>query len=643
MRALLAVLLLSIPSLSFAAEPPPLEAYGRLPMMDMLELSPDGTRAASRVSMDGRDLVMVIDMASMDFVTGMDAAEVNPRWLRWISEDQLVLVVSDTVKTRAVRNAFEYSQAYSFDLNTRDIRVLLRRAPELYPYQGGLGRIIGRDPANNTVYMPAFTGPRGSQPTGGIYAVRLDKGRDKLIAKGNQHTTDWFLDADNKPLVREDFNDKQNIHRIWTVSERGRNETLLYEREGALPAYGVVGLTPARDALVLLSNSSSAGGVVYYLMSLDDGSIEGPVLAREGADIRYVITDANRVVYGVEYAGFKPSYQFFDAELNERVAALQRGLPDVASELVSWSDDFTRLVFAIEGGWTSGAYVMFEKGVAQPVVIGRFREDISREHVAPIEIIEYDARDAWPIPALVTARADVRETGNAPLIVMPHGGPESHDRYGFDWMAQYFAARGYVVLQPQFRGSTGFGYAHNVAGEGEWGGRMQSDLDDGVLHLIDEGLVDGERVCMVGASYGGYAALAAGAFSPDMYKCIAAIAPVSDLRRQINRARSTRGKNSWVIDYWERQFGAEASEKEILKTISPVFNAEAFTAPVLLIHGEKDTVVHIEQSKVMDKALRKAKKDVEFVKLKGEDHWLTQEETRIETLRHLAAFIDEHL
>ena len=128
-----------------------------------------------------------------------------------------------------------------------------------------------------------------------------------------------------------------------------------------------------------------------------------------------------------------------------------------------------------------------------------------------------------------------------------------------------------------------------------------------------------------------------------MYKCIAAIAPVSDLRRQINRARSTRGKNSWVIDYWERQFGAEASEKEILKTISPVFNAEAFTAPVLLIHGEKDTVVHIEQSKVMDKALRKAKKDVEFIKLKGEDHWLTQEETRIETLRALAAFIDEHL
>ncbi len=644
MRSKLAALLLTLSSLSLASELPPLEAYARLPMMDMLELSPDGTRAASRVSYDGRDLVMVLDMESTEFITGMNAADVNPRWLRWISEDQLVLVVSDTVRTRAVRSRFNYSQAYSFDVATKDIRVLLKKAPDLYPYQGGLGRIIGREPSINTVYMPAYTGGGGrKKPIGGIYAVRLDKGRDKLIAKGNEHTVDWFLDADNKPFLREDFDDKANIHRIWRVNEKGKNESLIYEEETELLSYGVVGLTPERDALVLLSNSRSAGGVVYYLMSIEDGSISGPILTREGADILYVITDVSRVVYGVEYAGFKPTYRFFDAELDARVASLQRGMSEVASRLVSWNDDFSRLVFEIEGGWSSGAYVMFEKGVAQPTVIGRFRESITGEHVAPIDIIEYPARDGLPIPALVTARADVREAGSAPLIVMPHGGPESHDVYGFDWMAQYFASRGYVVLQPQFRGSTGFGYAHNVAGEGEWGGKMQSDLDDGVLNLVAQGLVDAERVCMVGASYGGYAALAAGAFSPDMYKCVAAFAPVTDLRRQLRRSKTSRGRDSWVIDYWERQFGAEASEKDILQALSPVSHAEAFNAPVLLIHGEQDTVVHIEQSKVMDKALRKAGKDVEFVKLKGEDHWLTQEETRIETLKLLAAFIDEHL
>ena len=204
MRSILAVLILSLSSLPLASELPPLESYGRLPTMDMLELSPGGTRAASRVTAGGRDLVMVIDMESIEFISGMDAAEVNPRWLRWISEEKLVLVAGETVRPRAVRSAFDYSYAYSYDVGSRDIRSLLRRAPELYPYQGGLGRIVGRDPSSNTVFMPAYIGAAGSAPVGGVYAVQLDKSRDKIVAKGNRHTIDWFLDADNKPLVRED-------------------------------------------------------------------------------------------------------------------------------------------------------------------------------------------------------------------------------------------------------------------------------------------------------------------------------------------------------------------------------------------------------------------------------------------------------
>ena len=263
--------------------------------------------------------------------------------------------------------------------------------------------------------------------------------------------------------------------------------------------------------------------------------------------------------------------------------------------------------------------------------------------MVPVHVTAYRAADGLTIPALVTVRDEVLEKGNAPLLVIPHGGPASHDVYGFDWLAQYFASRGYVVMQPQFRGSDGFGHDHLVAGRGEWGGKMQSDLDDGVKSLVDQGIADPDRVCMLGASYGGYAALAAGAFSPDIYRCIVSIAGVSDLNLHMRHKQAERGGDDWALDYWEDLYGAEASEKDELSAISPVDHADAFQAPVLLIHGERDTVVRIDQSKVMRKALRKAGKEVTFVKLEGEDHWLTQETTRIEMLQAAAAFIEAHL
>lgn len=639
-----ALLILAFCLTAHAQDFPPLEAYGQLPLFDLYELSPSGNRGASRVTVNGKDSVMVFDINTSEFISGANSDEVNPRWLRFVDEDQLVLVAGRTMRSFAVRNAFDYSQAYALDLSTNKIRILLRGAKDLYPYQSGLGRIVGRNQAEQSIYMPAFVEPRrGSDPVGGIYTVSLDKKRPKLLVRGNRHTIDWFLNADGTPVVREDFDDEENVHRIWTIDEKGGDKELVYEHESDLPEVATVGITAARDALILLTHSETTGAMSYYLLSLVDGSISGLILASEGRDIHSVVTDINRVVHGVEFAGFEPAYAFFDEKLDERVKAIQQRLPGIASRLVSWSDDFRRLVFEVSGGWTAGAYLMFEEGDSKPTLLAETRPAFERSHVVPVQITSYEARDGLEIPALVTVRDDIRAQGNAPLIIMPHGGPESHDVYGFDWLAQYFASRGYVVLQPQFRGSDGFGYELLIAGEGEWGGKMQSDLDDGVQHLIAKGIANPERVCMAGASYGGYAALAAAAFSPDMYKCIVAIAPVSDLRKKLRRAKSERGRDDWVIDYWENLYGADASDKDILRSISPANHANAFQAPVLLIHGEKDTVVHITQSTTMNKALKRAKKDVTFIRLKGEDHWLSQEKTRIETLKAAAEFIERHL
>jgi len=259
--------------------------------------------------------------------------------------------------------------------------------------------------------------------------------------------------------------------------------------------------------------------------------------------------------------------------------------------------------------------------------------------------VTYKARDGLEINAVLTAPPDYdsETSGKLPAIVMPHGGPASYDRFDFNWRAQYFANRGYLIIQPNFRGSTGFGEEFEDAGRGEWGGKMQDDITDGVNALADAGIIDRDRVCIAGASYGGYAALAGAAFTPDLYKCVVAIAPVSDLNLMLSDRRRRSGSDHWVISYWEDVMAEGDARKEKLNAISPVHFAERIKAPVLLLHGNDDTVVPYNQSTVMERALRQAGKQVDLVKLEGEDHWLSVADTRLQTLREMDRFIAEHL
>jgi dipeptidyl aminopeptidase/acylaminoacyl peptidase len=229
-----------------------------------------------------------------------------------------------------------------------------------------------------------------------------------------------------------------------------------------------------------------------------------------------------------------------------------------------------------------------------------------------------------------------------PLVVMPHGGPEDRDETGFDWLAQFLASRGYAVLQPQFRGSTGLGRAHANAGRQQWGLRMQDDVTDGVRALITEGIVDPKRVCIVGWSYGGYSALAGAAFTPDLYACAASIGGVSDLPVMLATISRDSGRESDAFAYWREHIGSPFNADVIGK--SPARAAMAVRAPVLLLHGTDDTVVPIEQSRLMATALRAAKKPVELIELTGEDHWMkTSSESRIRTLTELERFLWKYI
>jgi dipeptidyl aminopeptidase/acylaminoacyl peptidase len=255
--------------------------------------------------------------------------------------------------------------------------------------------------------------------------------------------------------------------------------------------------------------------------------------------------------------------------------------------------------------------------------------------------IRYAAADGTRIPAYLTLPRD-RAPKALPLIVLPHGGPAVRDTADFDWWPQALADQGYAVLQPNYRGSS-LSWKFLSAGFGEWGRKMQTDLSDGVRYLAKEGVIDPVRVCIVGASYGGYAALAGPTLDPGVYRCAVSIAGISDLKRMLRWVNDQEGrKQSSTQRYWDRFMGVIGPDDPALDAISPIKHVGAVTVPLLLIHGKDDTVVPFEQSKVMYDALRSANKDAQLVTLKAEDHWLSRGDTRLQMLETSVAFLRAH-
>nr|WP_252730517.1 alpha/beta fold hydrolase [Colwellia sp. E2M01] len=294
----------------------------------------------------------------------------------------------------------------------------------------------------------------------------------------------------------------------------------------------------------------------------------------------------------------------------------------------------------MQGEGSSGKYIRYKNGKLD--LLADARPNIKSEHVNPVQVVNYKARDGLNIPALLTTPLG-KSLDNLPTIMLPHGGPESYDTIGFDWLAQYFASQGYLVVQPQFRGSDGFGSEHLEKGRGEWGRKMQDDLTDAINLLVKEKITDPKRVCIVGASYGGYAALAGVAFTPEIYKCAISINGVSDIPQMLKKDRRKLGKYHWVVSYWDRVISNGNLEEDHLEKISPINSVKNITAPVLLIHGEHDLVVSFDQSDDMFDEMEDEDKDVTFVELAKGTHYLSNPENRVKALEAIDKFIKKNL
>ncbi|WP_164156508.1 alpha/beta hydrolase family protein [Sandarakinorhabdus rubra] len=620
------------------AGPPPLRLFGQLPAISSIKLSPDGRRWAAVFDAEDSAQVQVRRLADGELLSVAPAEKAKLRNVMWVGNDHVVVTISTTT---AVTNLNFGAKGEWFQLLALDLAKDKRWRPLLGGIENAMNVAAGaptdvlRD-GKPFVFVPGweFKGTRGVIS---LFEVNLKSMTSRIVESGNVYTVDWLVGPDGRPAARVDYDQESGQ---WSLfGARDGRLTRLYAEKALQDPPSLISF--GRSPGTLLINRRQAEGGADFELNLADGTLTGP--HPELAGDRVVLDRVSKTVIATVDTGLDRSdYRFFSPADQALWRAIAKAFPGEQVRLASWSADRKTAMLEVDGPTNGLSLWTLDRASGRAEFMVDVYTGLGPEQLSPVKSFTYKAADGLAIPAYLTLPRG-RAPKGLPLIVLPHGGPASRDVPGFDWWAQALASRGYAVLQPQFRGSDGFSTTLLEAGYGQWGRKMQTDLSDGVRHLVGEGTVDTGRVCIVGASYGGYAAMAGVTVEQGVYRCASAIAGISDLRRMLASERREAGdSNTLTLRFWQRFMGASSVTDRSVDAYSPALLAGRVSVPLQLIHGKDDTVVPIAQSRAMADAMRKAGKPVEVLELAGEDHWLSRPVTRIAMLEALVAFLEKH-
>jgi len=630
---------------------PPVEAFGTLPGMAHPSISPDGKHVATIQVYNGRPIARIFTLDPVGVpVVNLPMADGFIKDVQWANNDRLLITIN--VNQDVFHQGVDpWYRMFSCDAQGKNFVMMFsdrRKSRDINANAAIVADLAVEDPQH--IYMPLYNDFSNmehltasmSDLINAMFKVDVTTGWSELVARGNMDTNSWLMDGHGNVVARIDQTINPRLdHLKLRTSSGGWNEVEVVDASGGY-GLGLMGLTEDGSALVQSVFQGGNGTVALTARSLADNS-EKTLYADPRYDVDEALTDpwTGRVI-GFRITADEPKDVYFNPIFKTLQNGLQAAFPGAAPHAVSWDLSQQKVIVAVDSPTHPPVYFFLDRQTHQASPIRQVYSGLNPADLGEMKPYVYKARDGLEIPAYLTLPPG-KPGKNLPLVVFPHGGPMARDLMSFNPDTQFFANRGYAVFQPNFRGSSGYGRKFLEAGYGEWGLKMQDDITDGVKKLIADGIVDPKRICIVGASYGGYAALAGAAFTPDLYACAAGWAGVYDLRHFLATRAKDYGRDSQMIESWSRFIGDRWNDSGKLDAASPVQNADKIKIPVLLMHGEDDTTVRIDQSQAMERALRRAGKSVTFIAIPKETHYMETSATRTRWLSELEKFLKANI
>ena len=616
------VIFFTLPAMKAFAELPPL-----IPMEDFFRnaesagfsISPDGTKLAFESPWEHRMNVYVRDIETGNERRITSAKERDIAGFFWKGNGKIVYAQDS--------GGDENFHIYITDIEGKEHK-------DLTPFEKVRAGILD-DLEDDPNHMLISMNERDPEVFD-VYRCDINTGELTLIAENPGSIIGWMTDHDGKLRCAIDT-DGVNTSFLYRTDESGdfrvlKTTSFKETFEPVLFAYD--------NKTMYIESNLESDKTALYTFDPEENKVLGLVFSHDEVDLGSVMhSKKKKKITGVTYATDRRHYKFFDDDREELQKSIEKFFPGIEASVSDMDDDERRVIVRTYSDRTRGAYYLYDRKDNSIKKLAELSPWLKEEQMAPMNPITFKSRDGLTIHGYITLPLGA-EPKKLPLVVIPHGGPSARDYWGFDSEAQFLANRGLAVLNVNFRGSTGYGKEFWQAGFKQWGRKMQDDVTDGVLWAVEQGIADKNRLAIYGGSYGGYAALAGAAFTPDLYACAVSYVGPSNIFTLLET----------IPPYWKpmlemeyEEIGDPVRDKELLEAVSPVFHAENIKIPLFIAQGANDPRVNKAESDQIVEAVRKNGAEVLYMVKDNEGHGFQNEENRFDFYRQLEEFFNKHL